>query len=416
MFFLAYHSSRYALICKEKNLLRIEQLTASGDDVNPLYTRAEIVTGLGPRDVLLRTLSLKLKSKREVLAALPFQVENILPYTADELILLPTLHKKTDETEVFLLASSQSALERHLSDLEIDPDTVSCVPTALFRFAVHYLPNCPALFVYHCDEDEHTFIVIKEGRLTASQVQRAQDFERICAYMQKKFPEIDLVLHTGTDNLPTPFIPIELENPNLAEFAVPIGLAFDAARGGAQFRQTSLSKKQLKERKKRLFTFLSVCSCFILTTLVLGHLNFKRVENAALAELGSPQGTRLQEFVTQLASSLQAPKKSSLNLPTIPKVHEVLTWLSAHPALREECSINHFRYEVVNAPKLGSQVKTYAATVDLELTFPSARAARIFHEALLKEDVMVDQKNPIQWKGDHGIYRAKFYLKPRAIK
>ena len=417
MFFLGTHSAKNAAIRKEKNSIRIEHL---GDDVNPLYNSAEIVTGLETRDVLLRNLTLKLKSKREILAALPFQVEHLLPYSQEELILLPTLYPKEGETEVFLLATSQSTLERHLADMNslgIDPDIVSAVPLALFRFATHFFSEHPSLFVYHCDEDEHTFVIIKEGRLYASQVQRTEDLDRMCAYMQKKFPEIQSILHTGIDNLPTPFIPIEFDDPLHAEYAIPIGLALDAAKGdqqSGQFRQVSLSKKETK-RKTRLFTFLAVCGAFIFSTLFFGHFHLTKKENAALAALGCPKGARLKNEVAQLYSSLQSPKKSHLRIATIPKVHEVLTWLSTHPALPEESSITRLRYDLVTAPMLSSQVKTYAATVDLELTMPSARAARNFHEALLK-DAMVDQKNPIQWSGDHGIYRTKFYLKARILK
>lgn len=403
MFFLGYHSSQFALIHKEKSLLKIERLSELGDDVNPLYTQAEIVTGLETRDVVLRTLALQLKTKREVLAALPFQVESLLPFSQEELILLPTLY----ETEVVLMASSQSALQRHLSELaemDIDPYIVSSVPSALFRFATHFCPDYSSLFVYHCNEDEHTFIVIREGRLAASQVQQTQDFERMCAYMQKKFPDIEAVLHTGKSNLPTPFLPIELHETYLVEYAVPIGLAFDAAkkdRQSAQFRQNSQSKKELKERKKGLTLFLAACGAFVFVSLVLGNLHLKRHENAILARLGSQKGAKLEQVVSQLTASVQSPKKSGLLISTMPKVHELLNWLSTHPALDEGCSIHRLRYEM--------------GAVDLELKIPSARAARTFHEALLK-DPMVDQKNPVHWSGDHGAYRAKFSLKSRGTK
>lgn len=398
MFFLGYHSSQFALIRKEKSLLKIERLSELGDDVNPLYTEAEIVTGLETRDVVLRTLSMQLKNKREVLAALPFQVESLLPFSTDELILLPTLYEK----EVVLLASSQSALQRHLNDLselDLDPYTVSSVPSALFRFATHFFPDHSSLFVYHCNEDQHTFIVIKEGRLAASQVQQTQDFERMCAYMQKKFPDIETILHTGKSNLPTPFLPIELQEPHLAEYAVPIGLAFDAAKKdhqSAQFRQNSLSKKEIKERKKGVTTFLAACCAFILVTLLLGNLHLKREENAILAKLGSPKGAKLEQVVSQLTASVQSAKKSGLTVATYPKVHELLNWLSTHPALIEGCSITRLRYEM--------------GIVELELKIPSARAARAFHEALLKDTLQV------HWSGDHGTYRAKFSMKSRGTK
>jgi len=419
MFFLGYHCGKNAIVCKEKNSIRIVQLSA---DVNPLYKDAEIVSGLDARDVLLRNLHLKLKSKREILSALPFQVEHLLPYSQDELLLLPTLHPSEGETDVFLLATAKSTLEKHLIDLttlQIDPDVVSCTPLALYRFANHFFPNHSSLFVYHCDEDEHTFIIIKEGRLYGSQVQRTEDLDRMCAYMQKKFPEIRAILHTGIDNLPTPFVPIEFNEPELAEYAIAIGLAIDAAKAdqqSGQFRQETLSKKEVKRSKKNLFGFLAACAIFMVSTLALGHFHLKKREKETLIALGSPSGAKLQEVALQLSSSIRSSKNSALRISTIPKVHEVLNWLSTHSALSEEASITNLGYELVNIPKLGSTSKTYTATLTLELTMPSARIARIFHEALLNDYEMVDQKKPIHWSGDHGIYQAKFYLKPKNLK
>lgn len=426
VFFLAYHSSKVALLRKEKNLYRIEHLSTLGDGVNPLYILKplllgktfDLVTGLETRDVLLRTLTLKLKAKREILAALPFQVENLLPFALSELILLPTLYAKKSETDVHLLATSQTALKRHLDDaaqLEIDPDVVSSVPSALFRFAAHFFPEHSDLFVYHCEGDQNSFIVIKEGRIAASQVHKSQDFERLCAFMHKKYPEIEHIVYTGTDNLPTSFIPLELKDPNLAEYAIPIGLALDAAKGdrqSCQFRlDKNLSKKRLKKKKTELLGFVAACLFFVCATLFLGQLHLKKQEMAILEALGSPKGARLHQVTEELANALQGQKTSTLPVPTIPKVHEVLTWLSTHPMLTDECSITRLRYQIIEAPKLGSQQKTYAATLDLELSLPSAKTARNFHESLLKDNQMIDQKNPIQWSGDHGIFQLKFHLK-----
>ena len=333
------------------------------------------------------------------------------------------IYPKKGGTEVFLLATSQAAVKQHLNELadrKIDPDVVSCTPLALFRFASHFFPEHPSLFVYHSEGNQHTFVIIKEGKLTASQVQKTQDFERMCAYLQKKYPEITNILNTGEGNIPSPFIPIVIEDPNLALYAIPIGLCLDAAKAdqqSAQLRQNGeISKKQLQKKKKELTGFLAACFSFIIVTLLLGQIHLKSRENAILKSLGNTSGMRLHQYVQDLDNSLRSRKKSEINIPTIPKVHEVLTWLSLHPALSEECSITHLKYNVLKAPKLGSDVKGYVAAVDLELSMPSSKVARTFHEALLRDTEMVDHKNPITWNGDHGIYRAQFNLKSKLAR
>ncbi len=431
MFFLAYYSQKVVLIRKEKKIFHIELLRTLNPDVKPLYIlkpilhekRFEVVTGLETKDVLLRTLSLKLKSKREILAALPFQVEALLPYSQEELLLLPTLYPEKTQTTIFLLASSKNALKHHLGEvanLSLDPDKVSCIPLALFRFARYFFPKQTSFFVNHSDKAHGTFIVVKEGRLLAFQAYKPQDFQRVCAYMQKNYPEIQHILNTGETTPSSPFTPLKVEDPNMLEYAVPIGLALDAAKDdmlSGQFRQKNLiSRKQRKKRAHQLKTFFTACSCFVFVTLFMGNLLLRKQEKTVLEALGSPKEMRLSQVVEQLQSGLRPQKKTSVQLPTIPRVYEVLTWLSTHPAFKEECSITHLRYYVTKAPKLGSQIKTYAAKVELELSIPDSRVARAIHEALLKETTMIDQKSSVQWSADHGSYRANFQLKPKQTR
>ncbi len=209
-----------------------------------------------------------------------------------------------------------------------------------------------------------------------------------------------------------------MTNPNLAEYAIPIGLALDAAKNdeqSGQFRKENPSKKSVKKRHRQLASYGIACACFTLATLLIGNLALKKQENAFLEALESPKGIRLSKTVEKLEHSLYQEKKSAVNLPTIPRVNEVLTWLSTHPALNEECSITHITYQVTKSPRLGSKIKTYAAKIELELTTPTSAVARTFHDALLKERTMIDQKEGIKWNADHGAYRVSFYLKSRQV-
>ncbi|MDN3507270.1 MAG: hypothetical protein P0S96_08600 [Simkaniaceae bacterium] len=396
-YFFSINGEKFCLVSKKNNQLTIESF---GEDVKPLSRleekEAELVTGLDSEDVILRQLKLKLKSKREILATLPFQVENLLPYSQEELILLPTLEVQKDITLVSLLATSESSVTKHLI---WDADIVSCAPLALFRYARHYFPEKESLFLRH----ENTLIVIENRELRAFQTIRHGDSERVLAHLQSKYPKID----------PNPVT----EGKNFG-YAVAIGLALDAAsqdpRSG-QFRQgAQLSQRHLERKKKNFVQFFAACACFVLLTWSTGHLHLKKRENSALQALGYAKKTKLTSVIQELETSLYKQSKSKTTVSPLPKISELLAWMSAHPKLAD-CSIQRLRYELVRAPRLGTQIKTYSAKVELELTTQNPAAARKFHEMLVRERKIIDQKQEVRWNADHGIYRATFHVKPQSL-
>ena len=427
-YFLSFYLDKVALLRKEKGKIHVELLKTMAENVKPLYMlrpvlygkNVELVTGLDPQDVVLRNLLLKLKSRREILATLPFQVENLLPYKSEELLLLPTLFPQKQGTNIFILASSKNSLSQHLkknADKEVDPDIVSCIPSALFRFATHYFPKYPSLFIHHPCVEKGVFVVVQNGHLHAAQAHREEDFERTWAFMQKKYPAIQDVLFFGKPPPESTFNELRIEDSDLFNYAIPIGLALDPAIGdsqSAQFRrQDNPSQKHREKKKRQLLRYFGICAGFVIVTLVMGHLHIKSREKALLEAIGASEYAHLTNAVEELENSLYQQKKSSIAISPLPKVHEVLTWLSTHPKLTEDCSITHFRYQIIKAPRLGSKVKTYSAKVDVEMTTENTRAARSFHEALRKDTVIVDQKHEVHWNADHGIYRASFFLKPK---
>lgn len=428
MYFLAYYKQKIALLQKKKNLLQIDHFRTVKENVKLLdivhsivkKKRWTMVTGLETDLILSRSLTLKLKSKKEILAALPFQVESILPYPEKELILLPTLKSKS--SEILLVATSKAIVSTHLEEMqqkEIDPDIISCIPVALYRFARHFFPKYPSLFIHLQEGAQHTFVVVKEDYLVASQSHKGQDLERMTLYMKKKYPEIAHLLTIGHFPIETSLTLLEVTNPNLSEYAIPIGLALDAAAQDTQSVQFRRDPLPLKEKKRKTFqkiSYLAACLLFSFTTLFLGKIYLKKEEAIYLEALGAPSGTRLSKAVEKLEKSLYLEKKSPLAIPTIPRAHEFLAWLSKHPALTKECSISRLNYQVVKFPRLASKLKTFQAKVEFELTTAQGTQARIFHESLLKDKTMIDLKEGVKWDADHGIYKVSFYLKSQGTK
>lgn len=457
MFFLAIHSDqnvqKCALIRKAKNQLYIEHLRTIPIDVKPLYILRpilygksyELVTGLETQDLLLRTLTLKLKSKREILSVLPFQVENLFPHTKEDLLILPTLYprKQEGETEVFLLASTKTTLDKHLqtlAPLDVDPDIVSCVPLALFRFARHFLPEYPSLCLHHLGKTQSTFAIIKEGKLQAAHTQNfgaddlcteggryAEEMERTIAYLQKKNPDIHHLLCVGSSKGAEKLLPLfsphfsilDVKTAELKEYAVPIGLCLDAAIGDTQSGQFRLkemsSKKKTEKRKKQQIGTLVSALCFSLLLFFMGNGELSKKEQTILRAVDAPPHTSLSSFTQQLELSL-SDAKPTVPLFRAPKVNEVLYWLSTHPHLSEKCSIERISYTLTSPPKLGSKIHSSQAKIELEFSSSDPQMARSFHQALLKDKQMIDQKTDLKWTNDHGVYKVCFLLKNRPLR
>lgn len=402
-FFISFYKNKLCCLRKQRDQIFIEHISRFSEDVKPLDIlegqERIIVTGLCSSEVILRNISLKLKSKREILAALPFQVENFLPYPPQELILLPTLERQKDQTQISLLATSEKTLQSHLTG-NIDPDIVSCIPLALFRYARYFFPGKNSFFLCHSE----TFIVVDGGKLQAFQSIKESDFDRVFALMQKKYPHIPEEM---------------IRDGEKWEFAIVIGLALDAAisdERSAQFRQEkNQSRKTQKRKKKQLAYYFSLCLGFTLMMSFLGHLNLQKKESVICKILGFPKNTSLSKIAYELEEDLSKQQKEIISVCKHPKITEVLNWLSTHPKLREECTITRLHYQIFPSGKAGAQTKASNVKVELEFTTQNSRAAKEFHEALLRDRKFVDQKNDIRWSADHGIYRTTFMLKNKKI-
>lgn len=157
----------------------------SKKDVNPLYLKEEekafldlsgktlVVSSIDANETLVRPLEIKLKKEKDIEAVLLFQAEPLLPYPPENAILdkIP-LSQTADGTLLTMLAIKKEHLQRHLDQwkiLEIEPEIVAAVPSALAIFSQFALPEQKdPHFVLHLGEDQTCCIFIKEGKLIAS--------------------------------------------------------------------------------------------------------------------------------------------------------------------------------------------------------------------------------------------------------
>ena len=126
-----------------------------------------------------------------------------------------------------------------------------------------------------------------------------------------------------------------------------------------------------------------------------------------------------------LETSIKSMPESFPLLPNIPRVSDVLVWLSTHPKLvcaensgPGDClpfTIDVFNYSLVKRPEINKKSEKYQVKIDLEFSTSSPRLAREFHDALITSNDFVDPKGEIKWTATKGKYRTSFYLKDKTI-
>lgn len=450
MIFIGIYSNQFkhiiSCVHKEKNKFYINHLDTFTTDVKPLYKISPflekksftLVTGLPVREIFIRNFSYKITSRRKIRSTLSFQMEPYLPFSPQEVILLPSFYANKKFTEVFFIAGSKISLTNHLDywkGQEVDPDIVSSIAVACFRFAQYFFPTRLSLLIYFLEEEQSTFVAISEGKISLAQTfslgkkdfalesRFSQEVKRIQAFLSAKCPSIHELLFLGeiedikeklSDLFSPTFFILELQNPSLAVYAPAIGLAFDGAiqnKQSNQFRtQGNLSKKFFQKRKTWLRRYFYGWGLTLGILVIFGCMHIRKKEKQLLTLLNVSKENSLQKAIVQLETSLSTKKKPLVTIPNIPSVSEVILWLNHHPKL-QDLSIINFQYTLTKMPKLGSSISSFSAKIDLELTTTQPRLARNFYEALLSEKDMIDQTQEIPWFAQKESYKTSFFLK-----
>lgn len=453
----------FPLFSKVKQLYIAQAPWVSADPI--------LATALGSHEALFRTLTLPITHPRKAMAALPFQLETLLPFSLEEALIATSIAKQPKGTPVSisLFATKKQTLQTHLENyqtLKIDPDYVTPVQLALYRLARWLFPQEHSIHILYIGASKSCFVATSSQQVTLTQSlpfgyedssvtsslseKNIQELERLLYYLKSKniAPENTPWVLFGEENFISTYVAwfkvkglsllsvshSSLSSSLLQIYAVPIGIALEALaedKTAVQLRQgIHRSTEFRKKRKKQLCFFLACCG---LATLIFGM--------SSQMFLYKKQSILQEEMAQHLPSSLQPPPLSTEEikwslyqweqslgskknpfpfLPTTPLVSDLLAWLSTHPALvtaegqkKEGIEVKNIRYQLYRYPKLGENTNIYAARVDLELTADTPRLAREFHDALLKGDLIVDEKKEIKWTTQHNTYWASFETRPQ---
>jgi type IV pilus assembly protein PilM len=454
---------RIAILKKEKKTIAIESLQTfshAPDNVKLFYNlppfhtgkETQIVSGLAGSDVFIRKLHLPLREKRKILAALPFQLESLIPFSNENPIVCPLLKPLSKQmTAVTVVATTQDRLSSHLTTLkgmDIEPDTISCHPIALVRFARWKFPQEFRILCFDIRDKKISCALLEGSELILSQSIPVDDkggvaleLEKLSVFLKQK-GAIDNQTPWALTGDSTDFTDVlnqifagqklELSDPHLALYAIPIGLALDALASdelSLQFCQKEFTpKRTIQLRKKRMLHYLGLClGAALLMAMgklfILNKKQHKLIENlqsylsSSLSKDSLSSINQIEEKLHEWENSLRGQKSSFAFLPTVPKVSDVLAWLSAHPSFateegdqKEGMEIKSLHYSLMKYPKIGDTSSPYAAQVELEFTSLAPRSARDFHETLLKGDQIVNAKKEVKWQTQNQSYHTSFEL------
>ncbi|KIC75538.1 hypothetical protein DB42_AA00260 [Neochlamydia sp. EPS4] len=263
---------------------------------------------------------------------------------------------------------------------------------------------------------------------------------------------------------PQPEIFPQLTVDKMQEFAAPLGIALAGLpllKDKINFRRQEFSYPHpWKRLTKSLYAYAGLCialalALYIFTQSYLAyHLDKVRQDYIELLQVmnkpyanfeSSYEGNNslfnasdsqakdilelsekdLLERVHYLEKNLQRNPDIFPLLPIVPKVSDVLAWLSTQDVLIGKCKgeklplppiqIESFHYALVKRPEHHKKQEKYQVKVEIEFTSSIPKQAREFHDVLIEPNSFVDPKGEVKWNSSHGRYRTSFYLKDKTL-
>ncbi|MCH9628121.1 MAG: hypothetical protein S4CHLAM2_17740 [Chlamydiales bacterium] len=437
----ATHIARLRKSRKGWEVLHLKTFS-SAEPVKPLDTGV-VVAAFPSRETLVRTFELQVKKEKDLRAALDFQIEPLLPYTADKAIIqAQTIEKKGGSTLLTAFAIRLDHIQAFIDQLGnrgMEPERITSVPYALAALTTLFPQTTSAQFLVHEGDKETTCILVEKGKLLAA---RAFDSSRdlgkeiqktilsFCSSHKTKAFETILLLGTHNEEIQaatektvllpsTATLPVSQEE--LTRYGLAIGTALAAE--GIDFRQKKFAYPHKWRRlKKPLIGCMALLTLLIGSLATFGHLVLKNqkqeLENAYLSLLkaeGKSASTlplRPEAYLSSLAEiekEVRARPDTHPLHPDVPKVREFLAWLSSQKGIQIE-SLN---YTLASRPDFGHKKERYKVKVDLEFSAKETGSANAFHDLLLAPNAFLDSKQNVQWTTGKGKYQTSFYLKDK---
>jgi uncharacterized membrane protein YidH (DUF202 family) len=373
---------RWALV-KQGEILRMEESDSIPEEVL-LIKDLKVVTGLEGSSVIRRDVKLPLTSIRTAVAALPFQLETLLPFSPDQTVVFSQFYPSEKEMAATAWASTRAAVEAHLEKwraLAVDPDLISSETLALARYARHAFPNEPQLALLH----HNLGLAVDHNRVVCAM--ESPDPVRLKSFIQQKYP-----LFTWIDQ----------EIP----FMVAIGLALEPfQKQPCQFRpKTSPSLRQKINERHLLKRAAGAGALLILATALtsMGLLHYQETKlKNKIAHFYQEPLHSLEAGINHFRGFIVKETKTCPPTLNLPSTQEVLAWLSTSTAAVE---ITHFAYELVTLKE---------AEVSLEFQAAVPSDADQFVKQLQQSPTFVESTHELKWTSHPQGYKLSFPLRKK---
>lgn len=464
--FLKQEGAKVFIVSLETKSLPCQDTRLTGENnVKPFYKAflstnskpVRITSGLSGTETFVRGLTLPLKERHKILKALPFQLESLLPFPEKSGVVCPIITPaEKNTTAITLVASTKEVIQNHLSfwrSLNIQPECVSCEPSALVRFTHWQFPREKRILSFYFSEMTLLYTVSDQGRLLFSQTftidekeRLPYELEKLSVYLKQKgvvTEETPWVLVNPCEEEQFPGLITQLSSVfsknqllltdrQLEEYAISIGLALDLIAKDSfsvQFSQKELTPYPVRKRRNcNLLLYVAFCLIGAILTTFCGSFPLKKkkynlinqVSEAlptSLSLTNNPSFQDIEETLLKWEKSLHQKKNPFPILPTTFTLSDVLAWVSTHPTFSTETgekngeiTLNSLHYRLNKYPKLGESNQPYQGMLSLEFSTETPRLARDFHEALLKGDFLVNHKKEIVWQVQNHHYFTSFEL------
>lgn len=443
---------------KKVDILWTKTFTEDFSNVKPLYIKnfkGKLVSGLAANNFLIRQLDTKLAKVEE---AIVFQSEALSHFQPNEVLTIPMIKKG------LILTIPRENLKSHLGKLqalEIDPDIVSTTPTALCHFVRWKFPDISDALIVDLGSNEIVSVLMEKRNLKKAHaipagvedLLKALYEDRKRTLLKKEIDEaaqqIDLLLlkpqlnprlsnslsafkqelakiqyaFSPNQELPIIFtgradafihftkylseqapIPLSIEE---QKSAVSLGLCLElAAKESPQLRKEEFFPQKNWAKMGKIALSLLFASLLISFTMIT--LGIRSIDCIKTKMLGSVD-TNVDDWI----ASIEENNKEFPYILQVPKVSEILAWLSSNPLLEElkregdPIDIKEIHTELIHFPSLDAE------KVDLEFSFKNTRNARRFHEMLRGDNEFIDREQEITWSALNDSYTTSFYLKTR---
>lgn len=134
-------------------------------------------------------------------------------------------------------------------------------------------------------------------------------------------------------------------------------------------------------------------------------------------DITSLSSEEIKDRLYFLENHLSSRQEEMVLHPDIPRVSDLLEWLSNHPKVgnnqEETLQLQQLSYFMIKRPEKGKLRDRYSVRVELEFSAPNPTMAREFHDALLAPNTFVDPKNEVKWSVQKNRYRITFFLKDK---